>query len=65
MSDFQALVESARVVKYEPGDTIVFRTPDRLSMEDAVRIRRTLGELFPGAQLAVVDSGADLEVQAA
>ena len=57
-----SLVRSGKVLRYEPGDRIVFTTARQLSHDEVVRISETVASLFPGAESVLVDCGADLGV---
>lgn len=52
--------ESASVMRLQPGDVLLFRSPDRLTMEQSTRVSGILEKLFPSHEIFVIDAGQDL-----
>jgi hypothetical protein len=54
------LLGDAQRLRMEPGDVLVVKTPARVSMEQAERIKAAWGAL--GSPVVVLDAGADIDV---
>jgi hypothetical protein len=57
-------VEIARALvhRYQAGDLLLVNSKSPLSSEQARRIKGSLASLLPGAQIAVLSGGLELEV---
>lgn len=58
---FLGLLRHLRVLRLEPGDTLVFQTNAKVSPMAAARIREQITRAFPGHRVVVVEN-ARLEV---
>lgn len=55
-------LETAVVVSLQPGDIVLFRTPDRLSKPQRDHIVQMLDEVFPAHESIVLEGGQDIAV---
>lgn len=63
MSDeVEIVLRHLSVVRLEPGDVIVFRSPHPLTVEDTVRITEAFEAGFPGHRSLVVSDGLEVSV---
>lgn len=56
------LLESATVLRLQPGDTIVFRTPDHLTEQQYRDIHDRTTSQFPGHKVAVLEGGLEIGI---
>lgn len=56
------LIESIKVYHFEPGDTLVFHTEQRIWPDAADRIRAMAERQFPGIKAIVLCDGLKLDV---
>lgn len=57
-----ATLESVAVMRINPGDVLVFRTPHKLHARAIEGIRATLADLFPLNRCLILEDGATLEI---
>lgn len=55
-------VDEVKILRLQPGDTIVCRTERRLTDEEFAKIGENLKRCFPDSRVAVLDGGATIEV---
>lgn len=55
-------LEHVRVLRLEPGDTLVLAYPDHLTVEMAEHLKEKLQREFPGHKAIVLDGGASFDV---
>jgi Rad3-related DNA helicase len=55
-------LESVRVMRLQPGDTIVIKSAYRISQEVAEHLKRELETRYSGYRVLVLDQGIDIEV---
>lgn len=54
--------EHVQVLRLEPGDTLVLKTPRALTADQADRVRQQLEDRFPGYPALVISGDMDLSV---
>ncbi len=57
-----SVFDSVAVVRVQPGDVILFRSPDRLSGETRARIAKMMEAIFPANEIIVLEAEMDIAV---
>lgn len=60
--ELDSTFEHVQVLRLEPGDTLVLKTPRALTADQADRIRQQLEARFPGYPALVISGDMDLSV---
>jgi hypothetical protein len=61
-SSIAPLLEEARILRLEPGDVIVLRTPLRLSFEQIAELEEQVTDRFPSHKAIVLAGGMELTI---
>lgn len=57
-----SVFEAVGVAQLQPGDVILFKSPDRLSDATRARIVDLLDKLFAGHECLILEGGQDISV---
>lgn len=60
--ELEIVLKHLSVVRLEPGDTLVFRSPHALSWEKIRRFQESVGPVFPNHLAIVLDQGMELSI---
>lgn len=55
-------IEEIQLIHPQEGDTVVLKTKDRLTNDQRHAVIFKFRDFFPGCQILIFDSGAEIEV---
>lgn len=62
MTEALKIVGDISRVRMHPGDVVIIRVPDRLTVTQVNVLRERVATFFPGHEVLVLDGGLDLQV---